>query len=427
MLPELGHFALVLALLLAGLQAFFGIVGPALARDRWTAAASSAVAGQFVMIATAVGILVYAFVTYDFSVLYVAENSNSALPLMYRIAALWGAHEGSLLLWIFLLAVWTLAVAIASRNLPERFAARVLGVLGVLSFGFILFTLATSDPFRRLIPAAADGHDLNPLLQDPGLAIHPPVLYTGLCGPCGGLLLRLRRDARGPHGSGLGALDTTLDDRGVGLPDLRHHAWQLVVVLHAGVGRLLGVGSGRECLLHAVAGGHRAHPFPRRDRKTRPVQELDAAASDPGILVESDGNLPGALRRAGVGALLCGRPLARAFHSGVPGTGDRRSADAVCVAGAAAQIQCRLRSAVARELSAVQQYPAGGRCGDRARRHPRAADRRHVRAAHLVGGTAVLSPDLPLSSHSAAAAACRSASTPTGSAVGSRPRCARCW
>src|SRR5579862_784262 len=182
MLPELGHFALVLALLLAGLQAFFGIAGPALGRDRWVAAATSAVAGQVVMVATAVGILVHAFVTYDFSVLYVAENSNSALPLMYRIAALWGAHEGSLLLWIFLLSAWTLAVAILTRNLPERFAARVLGVLGVLSFGFLLFTLATSDPFKRLIPAAADGHDLNPLLQDPGLAIHPPVLYTGYVG-----------------------------------------------------------------------------------------------------------------------------------------------------------------------------------------------------------------------------------------------------
>ncbi len=182
MLPELGHFALVLALLLAGLQAFFGIVGPALGRDRWVAATTSAVAGQCVMVATAVGILVYSFVNFDFSVKYVADNSNSALPLMYRIAALWGAHEGSLLLWIFLLSVWTLAVAIISRNLPERFAARVLGVLGVLSFGFLLFTLATSDPFQRLLPAAADGHDLNPLLQDPGLAVHPPVLYTGYVG-----------------------------------------------------------------------------------------------------------------------------------------------------------------------------------------------------------------------------------------------------
>jgi cytochrome c-type biogenesis protein CcmF len=182
MLPELGHFALVLALLLAGLQAFFGILGPALGRDRWVAATTSAVAGQFVMVATAVGILVYSFVNFDFSVLYVAENSNSALPLMYRVAALWGAHEGSLLLWIFLLAVWTVAVALCTRNLPERFAARVLGVLGVLSFGFLLFTLATSDPFRRLLPAAADGRDLNPLLQDPGLAVHPPVLYTGYVG-----------------------------------------------------------------------------------------------------------------------------------------------------------------------------------------------------------------------------------------------------
>ena len=182
MLPELGHFALVLALLLALLQAFFGIAGPATGRERWVAATQSAVAGQVVMVATAVGVLVYAFVSYDFSVLYVAENSNSALPLLYRVAALWGAHEGSLLLWILLLALWTLAVAIGTRNLPRRFAARVLGVLGLLSFGFLLFTLATSDPFRRLMPAAPDGRDLNPLLQDPGLAVHPPVLYTGYVG-----------------------------------------------------------------------------------------------------------------------------------------------------------------------------------------------------------------------------------------------------
>jgi len=182
MLPELGHFALVLALLLSGLQAFFGIAGAAFGRSRWVAATSSAVAGQIIMVATAVGLLVYAFVTYDFSVLYVAQNSNSALPLLYRVAALWGAHEGSLLLWIFLLALWTLAVALGTRSLPQRFKARVLGVLGLLSFGFLLFTLATSDPFRRLMPAAPDGRDLNPLLQDPGLAVHPPVLYTGYVG-----------------------------------------------------------------------------------------------------------------------------------------------------------------------------------------------------------------------------------------------------
>ncbi len=182
MLPELGHFALILALLLAALQAFFGIAGPAFARDRWTAAVIPAVAGQFVMIATAMGCLIASFVANDFSVLYIAENSNSALPLFYRVTALWGAHEGSLLLWIFLLASWTVAVAFGVGRLPRRFSARVLGVLGVVSLGFLLFILATSNPFLRLDPAAPDGRDLNPLLQDIGLAIHPPILYTGYVG-----------------------------------------------------------------------------------------------------------------------------------------------------------------------------------------------------------------------------------------------------
>src|SRR6516162_7182442 len=154
MLPELGHFALILALLLAGLQAFFGIAGPAFGRDRWSGAVTAAVAGQAVMVATAVACLVASFVGYDFSVAYVAENSNSALPLFYRVSALWGAHEGSLLLWILLLAGWTVAVAIGASRLPARFAARVLGVLGLVSFGFLLFTLATSNPFLRLDPPA---------------------------------------------------------------------------------------------------------------------------------------------------------------------------------------------------------------------------------------------------------------------------------
>src|SRR5579863_5093800 len=182
MLPELGHFALILAMLLAALQAFFGIAGPALGRDRWIAAVTPAVAGQFVMIATAIGVLVTGFVGNDFSVAYIAENSNSALPLFYRVTALWGAHEGSLLLWIFLLGCWTVAVAIGASRLPPRFAARVLGVLGVVSFGFLLFTLATSNPFLRLDPPSPDGRDLNPILQDPALAIHPPILYTGYVG-----------------------------------------------------------------------------------------------------------------------------------------------------------------------------------------------------------------------------------------------------
>jgi cytochrome c-type biogenesis protein CcmF len=182
MLVELGHFALILALLLAAAQAFFGIAGPALGRERWLAVVPTAATGQFVFVALAVGVLVNAFVQFDFSVRYVAENSNSALPLFYRVTALWGAHEGSLLLWILVLALWTMAVVARLRFLPAAYGARVLGVLGFISFGFLLFTLWTSDPFARLLPAVPDGNDLNPVLQDFALAVHPPILYTGYVG-----------------------------------------------------------------------------------------------------------------------------------------------------------------------------------------------------------------------------------------------------
>jgi cytochrome c-type biogenesis protein CcmF len=144
--------------------------------------ARPAVTGQFVFVAVAFACLVYCFVNEDFSVLYVARNSNSHLPLFYRVAALWGAHEGSLLLWISILAIWSVAVAAFSRALPVTFASRVLGVMGLVSSGFLLFTLWTSNPFQRLIPAAEDGADLNPVLQDFALAIHPPMLYTGYVG-----------------------------------------------------------------------------------------------------------------------------------------------------------------------------------------------------------------------------------------------------
>src|SRR5690349_13024949 len=155
MVPELGQFALVLALLMAAAQAVFGLWGAHRVDPRWMAVVRPAVAGQFVLMSTAVGVLMYAFVSFDFSVLYVASNSNSALPTFYRVAALWGAHEGSLLLWAWILASWTLAVAIASRNLPVSFASRVMGVLGLVSFGFLLFTVATSNPFERILPAPA--------------------------------------------------------------------------------------------------------------------------------------------------------------------------------------------------------------------------------------------------------------------------------
>ncbi len=182
MIPELGQFALILALLLSLVQCALPILGAHLRNNALIAVARPAVAGQAVFVVIAFAILTYAFVTQDFSVAYVAQNSNSLLPWYYRFSAVWGAHEGSLLLWILILNVWTVAVAIFSRKLPDDFMARVLGVLGFISFGFLLFTLLTSNPFARLLPMPLDGNDLNPVLQDPGLIMHPPMLYMGYVG-----------------------------------------------------------------------------------------------------------------------------------------------------------------------------------------------------------------------------------------------------
>jgi len=182
MIPELGQLALALALCLALVQGTVPLVGAALGRAEWMALARPAAAGQFVFVLMAFGTLVYAFLSDDFSVLFVAEHSNSALPVFYKATAAWGGHEGSMLLWITVLAVWTMAVAAGSRSQPQEFASRVLGVLGIVSAGVIAFAFFTSNPFIRLIPGPADGNDLNPLLQDPGMIIHPPTLYLGYVG-----------------------------------------------------------------------------------------------------------------------------------------------------------------------------------------------------------------------------------------------------
>ncbi len=182
MIPELGHFALILALCVAVVQASLPLLGATFNKPNWIAVAWPAAQAHLLFTLIAFGCLTYAFIVHDFSVAYVAHNSNSSLPLLYRISAVWGAHEGSLLLWALTLVIWTNAVLLFSRSLPANIVARVIAVLGLISIGFILFMLLTSNPFDRLIPAAAEGNDLNPLLQDPGLAIHPPMLYMGYVG-----------------------------------------------------------------------------------------------------------------------------------------------------------------------------------------------------------------------------------------------------
>ncbi|MFC5743500.1 heme lyase CcmF/NrfE family subunit [Dyella tabacisoli] len=182
MIPELGQLALILALLLAMTQSVLPLLGAWRDNRALMAVARPAAAGQAVFVALAFGILTWAFVQFDFSVRYVADNSNLALPWYYRVAAVWGAHEGSLLLWIFILNLWTVALAAFSRHLPEVFVARVLGVLGLVAVGFLAFIIFTSNPFGRLLPMPPDGGDLNPVLQDPGMTFHPPVLYMGYVG-----------------------------------------------------------------------------------------------------------------------------------------------------------------------------------------------------------------------------------------------------
>ncbi|MEJ2644906.1 MAG: heme lyase CcmF/NrfE family subunit [Gammaproteobacteria bacterium] len=182
MIPEIGHFALMLALCLALVQAAVPLLGAWRAVPEWIAVARPAARAQALFVAIAFGCLAWAFLSNDFTVQYVAANSNTALPWYYRIGAVWGAHEGSLLLWAFILAIWTVAVTLRGHSLPPEFEARVLGVMGLVSVGFLLFMLTSSDPFTRLFPAPANGRDLNPLLQDPGLVMHPPMLYLGYVG-----------------------------------------------------------------------------------------------------------------------------------------------------------------------------------------------------------------------------------------------------
>ncbi|MBW7901376.1 MAG: heme lyase CcmF/NrfE family subunit [Rhodocyclaceae bacterium] len=182
MIPELGHFALILALVVSVLQGVLPLVGAHRNRLAWIGFARPAAQTAGLLVTFAYGCLTWAFIANDFSVAYVANHSNSLLPIEYRVSGVWGGHEGSLLLWVLMLSWWTLAVTIFSRQLPEAMVARVVGTLGLVTAGFLLFILFTSNPFDRLLPGVEEGRDLNPLLQDPGLIIHPPLLYMGYVG-----------------------------------------------------------------------------------------------------------------------------------------------------------------------------------------------------------------------------------------------------
>jgi len=182
MIPELGHFALILSCIVALIVGPLSILGAHRGQAAWIALARPGTSLMAFLVAFSFGCLIYAFVANDFSVVYVAQHSNTLLPTQYRVAAVWGGHEGSLLLWMLMLVGWAFAVSVFSRQLPDAMVARVLGTLALVGAGFLLFILITSNPFERLLPGAAEGRDLNPLLQDIGLIIHPPLLYMGYVG-----------------------------------------------------------------------------------------------------------------------------------------------------------------------------------------------------------------------------------------------------
>jgi len=182
MIPEIGHLALIVALFVAVVLGVFPMIGVLRGNGRLMALARPAAVAQFAAVAFAYAALLTSFVSNDFSVRYVAEHSNTLLPTFYKVAAVWGGHEGSMLLWALILSLWTVAVAVFSRRLPNEMVTTVLSVMGLISIGFLAFLLFVSNPFERLLPALADGRDLNPLLQDPGMAFHPPMLYMGYVG-----------------------------------------------------------------------------------------------------------------------------------------------------------------------------------------------------------------------------------------------------
>ncbi|AWK87776.1 heme lyase CcmF/NrfE family subunit [Azospirillum thermophilum] len=182
MIPELGHYALVLALFVALVQSGLPLVGAATGNAAWMAVARPAAIAQMLLVLLSYAALTWAHVVSDFSVLNVVQNSHSMKPMLYKVSGVWGNHEGSMMLWIVMLTLFGAAVAVFGRNLPPTLKARVLSVQGMIGVGFLLFILATSNPFTRVVPAPLDGNDLNPLLQDPGLAFHPPFLYAGYVG-----------------------------------------------------------------------------------------------------------------------------------------------------------------------------------------------------------------------------------------------------
>jgi cytochrome c-type biogenesis protein CcmF len=361
MIPEIGQFALILALALAVIVATLPQIGAARGITQLIGVARPAAQAQFLFVLLAFGCLGYSFITNDFSVLNVATNSNSQLPLHYRLAATWGSHEGSLLLWTFMLTLWMVAVTLFSRHLPDEIVARVLAVMATISVGFLLFMLLTSNPFQRLIPAAPDGRDLNPLLQDPAMVAHPPMLYMGYVGMSVvfafaiAALIGGRLDATWARWS---RPWTTIAwmflTCGIALGSF----WAYYEV---GLGRLVVLGSSRKCFVHAVAGGHALIHSLAVTEKRGGFKSWTVLLAIAAFSLSLLGTF---LVRSGVLTSVHAfrhRSETRDLHSGISYTGDWRLASTLRVARQTGRSRLQIRAAISRITSADEQCPARSR------------------------------------------------------------------
>ena len=422
MIVELGHFALVLALALALVQSSVPFWG-ALQRDpRLIAVAPPAAITQFLLVGLAFAALVNAHVASDFSLVNVVENSHSAKPLLYKLTGVWGNHEGSMLLWVLILALFGALVAAFGRNLPDRLKALVLAVQAWIAAAFLLFILLTSNPFLRIDSPPAEGNDLNPVLQDIGLAIHPPLLYLGYVGCSISFAF---------------AVAALIDGR----IDAAWARWVRPWTLAAWLFLTLGIAMGSYWAYYTLGWGGfwfwdpvenaslmpwlvttaLLHSADRHGEARRP-EDLDGAPRHPRLLAEPDRHLPRPLRRAHLGPRLRLRPDARHLHPRHPLPLHRRRADALRLPRRDAGAGRHLRADQPRGRARPQQpVPHRGR-GDGRRRHalsarPGGADRN----AHL-GRRAVLQSDLRAAGRAAALSSSPTARSSPGSAATSAAR-----
>ena len=369
MITELGHFALILALFVAIIQSTVPLVGAARRHVGWMAVGRSCALIGFALVALAMLALMHAYVTSDFTVINVIQNSHTDKPLLYKITGVWGNHEGSMLLWVFMLSLCAAAVALFSDNLPPALRARVLAVQGMIGVGFLLFILFTSNPFLRTFPPPPNGQGLNPVLQDPGLAFHPPFLYLGYVGFSVAFAF---------------AVAALIEGR----VDAAWARWVRPWTLASWCALTIGIAMGswwayytlgwggwwfwdpvENASLHALAGRHRADPFVHRGGKARHAEILDHPAGDHHLLAVAGRHLPGALGRADLGARLRHRSGARHVHPAAAGRGDRRLADAVRDPRAGAEGRRAVRADLARGRVGAEQPAAVLRLRDGVPRH----------------------------------------------------------